>query len=136
MKRLTAIFSLTCLFLLPFVSPYLFDKGNILVRNHPTKIVQFETHQQAHVTPSKPSDHSEAHVQAFNQRVEHYFDELALSDNALLALVIVMTLSILTLLLHPLIAYLATCHQPTPKKQPIVDKPHHQIAAYKHHLLS
>ncbi|MCP8857569.1 hypothetical protein [Latilactobacillus fuchuensis] len=135
MKRIIAVFSLICLFALPFVSPYLFDKGMTFAKSHPTSAIQFDAHQQPKVQHKAPSDQSEAHLTAFNQRFEHYFDQLTLSKNALVALITVFTLSILAMLSQPLLAYLGTCHQTTPKKQPAPDKARQKIAAYKHHLL-
>lgn len=136
MKRVITLFSLIGLFVLPFVSPYLFDKGTTFARNHPTSIIQFETHQKPKAQHKAPSDQSEKHLIAFNQRVEHYFNQLALSKEAMIAVIIVFSLSILTMLFQPLLAYLSTCHRPTPKKQQSSDEIRPKIAAYKHHLLS
>ncbi|CAM2790543.1 hypothetical protein LASA110933_01595 [Latilactobacillus sakei] len=43
MKRYFVILNLICLFALPFVSPYLFDRG--IARNQTQSRVSFETHR-------------------------------------------------------------------------------------------
>jgi len=134
MKRYFVILNLICLFALPFVSPYLFDRG--IARNQTQSRVSFETHRDPKAHHATPSDNAEQNLNNFNNRFEAYFDELKQSPGALHALLIILGLSIITLLCQPLLALMAT-PKPVPikKTQPAVPKKP-QIASYKRHLLS
>ncbi|AST83271.1 hypothetical protein LSA01_11400 [Latilactobacillus sakei] len=134
MKRYFVILNLICLFALPFVSPYLFDRG--VARNQTQSRVSFETHRGPKAHHATPSDNAEQKLNNFNNRFEAYFDELKQSPGALHALLIILGLSIITLLCQPLLALMAT-PKPVPikKTQPAVPKKP-QIASYKRHLLS
>ncbi|MFL2063787.1 hypothetical protein ACEN4E_07465 [Latilactobacillus sakei] len=134
MKRYFVILNLICLFALPFVSPYLFDRG--VARNQTQNRVSFETHRGPKAHHATSSDNAEQKLNNFNNRFEAYFDELKQSPGALHALLIILGLSIITLLCQPIIALMAT-PKPVPikKTQPAVPKKP-QIASYKRHLLS
>ncbi|MEJ1306871.1 hypothetical protein QY895_03595 [Latilactobacillus sakei] len=80
MKRYFVILNLICLFALPFVSPYLFDRG--IARNQTQSRVSFETHRGPKAHHATPSDNAEQNLNNFNNRFEAYFDELKQSPGA------------------------------------------------------
>lgn len=136
MKRLTAILSLMILCLLPFVSPYLFDKGMRLSNHQQQTAIRFEVCRHPKVHHAVDRDGSEQKLTVFNYHCEQFFNQLTLAPEAFYAVAGFLGFTILMLLLEPLLALLMPLKKgPQPKKAQSHTPQKHQIAPYKWHLL-